>query len=198
MSPLFRLLPVVALLALAGCAENQATTYQQGPMIGGFTPSSTDCTDPSSPDCGTGAPADGTQVANTPPPAQAVATGVNNIDISAFTDPGAFKAMGDQAKSEAGSAQYYALQFGRVGAARTWSGENGVTGQVSVGPFVKVNNRDCRDFTNVVNVNAKSFSKRGTACREDDGHWTVGSAAAASAPPALTPPAAASGIGASG
>ena len=198
MSPLLRILSVAAVLALAGCGENQTAGYQQGPMLGPIMPSSTDCPDVNSPEpCGL--PPDQTQVANTPPPAQAVATGVNNLDISSFTDPTGFKAMGDQAKSEASSAQYYALQFGRVGAARTWSGENGVTGQVSVGPFVKVNNRDCRDFTNVVNANSKSFSKRGTACREDDGHWTVGSAtAAAGAPPALTPPAAASGIGASG
>jgi len=200
MTPLFRALPVFAVLALAGCATNDSANYNQGPMLGAMTPSSTDCSDPatasSNPDCaaqaGTG------QVASAPPPSQAVATGVSNLDIGSFSDPAGFRLMGDQAKSEATSAQYYALQFGRVGAARTWSGENSVTGSVSVGPFVKVNNRDCRDFTNIVNVASKSYTKRGTACREDDGHWSVGTAAAAGSAPALTPPAAASGVGASG
>jgi surface antigen len=197
MSPLLRLLPVAALLVLAGCATNDSPNYSQGPILGAMTPSSTNCPDPAAASCG-GAPAEGTQVANTPPPSQMVATGVDNLDISTFTDPNAFRQMGDQSKAQAASAQYYALQFGRVGAARTWSGETGVSGQVSVGPFVKVNTRDCRDFTDIVNVGPKSFTKRGTACREDDGHWTVGSASAASGggPPALTPPA--SGVGASG
>ena len=187
MSPFFRVLPVLAVLALAGCATNDSANYNQGQILGAMTPSSTeDAT----------APAD-TTLANTPPPSQAVATGVSSLDIAGFTDPAGYKLMGDQAKSEAGSAQYYALQFGRVGAARTWTGENSVTGSINVGPFVKVNNRDCRDFTNIVNAGAKSYTKRGTACRGDDGQWAVGAAAAAGAP-ALTPPAAASGVGASG
>jgi surface antigen len=101
--------------------------------------------------------------------------------------------MDDVSRGQASSAQYYALQFGRVGAARTWTGDNSVTGQVNVGPYVKVNNRDCRDFTNVVNVGAKSYTKRGTACRELDGTWTVGGNGG---PPALTPSAA--GVGAAG
>ncbi|MDR3475176.1 MAG: hypothetical protein P4M09_26290 [Devosia sp.] len=188
MSPISRALSVAALLAVAGCATNDSSNYSQGPMLGDMTPSSTDMT--TSPDM---------SVANAPPPSQVVTTGVSNLDISTFVDPSGFRLMGDTAKSEATTAQYYALQFGRVGAARTWTGENAVTGSVNVGPYVKVNNRDCRDFTSVVNVGAKSYTKRGTACRADDGHWAVGSAAAAD--PAGAPmvaPGAASGVGASG
>lgn len=197
MSPISRALSVAALLALAGCATNDSSNYAQGPMLGAMTPSATDCTTAApGTDC---LPTDNGQLANTPPPAQMVTTGVSNLDISTFVDPAGFKLMGDQSKTEATTAQYYALQFGRVGAARTWTGENSVTGSINVGPYVKVNNRDCRDFTNVVNVGPKSFTKRGTACREDDGHWAVGSAAAAApaGAPMLTP-AAASGVGASG
>jgi surface antigen len=173
-------LSVAALLMLAGCGTNDSSNYSQGPMLGAITPPAADTTD--------------TTVASTPPPSQVVSTGVQNLDVAAFVDPAAFGQMGATAKSEASSAQYFALQFGRVGAARTWTGENNVTGQINVGPYVKVNNRDCRDFTNVVNVGARSFTKRGTACREDDGTWTVGSAAAATT---YTTPAA-SGVGASG
>jgi surface antigen len=184
MHPLFRILSVAALLALAGCGTNDSSNYSQGPMLGTMTPPADDTTDSTD-----------TTVANTPPPSQTVQAGVQSLDIASFVDPTAFGALGDTAKTEASSAQYFALQYGRVGAARTWSGENNVTGQINVGPYVKVNNRDCRDFTNVVNVGSKSYTKRGTACREDDGTWTVGSAAAA-APAAIAP--AASGVGAAG
>ena len=175
-------LSVAALLMLAGCGTNDSSNYSHGPMLGQMTPPA-DAT----------LPAD-TAVANTPPPSQVVSSGLQNLDISAFVDPAAFRVMDDSSKSEASSAQYFALQFGRVGAARTWTGSGNVTGQVNVGPYVKVNNRDCRDFTNVVNVGAKSYTKRGTACREDTGTWTVGSTAAA---PAYTTPAT-SGVGAAG
>jgi len=184
MRPLFCAFSAIALLTLAGCADNQASSYQQGPMLGAMTPSSTDDTLP--PD---------QSVANAPPPSQVVSSGVSNLDISGFVDPNGFKAMDPSSQAQASSAQYYALQFGRVGAARTWTGDGGLTGSVNVGPFVKVNNRDCRDFTNIVNVGSKSYTKRGTACRGDDGQWAVGTADAMS--PAAAP-AAASGIGAAG
>ena len=185
MRPLYCALSVAALLALAGCATNDSAGYSQGPTLG-MTPSSTDDTSMTG----------DTTVANTPPPSQAVSTGVANLDISTFVDPSGYGQMSDGARSQASSAQYYALQFGRVGAARTWTGDGNVTGSVNVGPYVKVNNRDCRDFTNIVNVGSKSYTKRGTACRGDDGSWAVGSAAAAA--PAMTPAPAASGIGAQG
>ena len=182
MTPLYRALGFASLLALAACGTNDASNYSShGPFLGAITPPAD-----------YGATSD-TTVASAPPPSQAVAAGVENLDITGFTDPSGFALMGPGARSQAASAQYYALQFGRVGAARTWTGENNVTGQVSVGPYVKVNNRDCRDFTNVVNVGAKSYTKRGTACRELDGTWTVGGNGG---PPALTP--SASGVGAAG
>jgi len=183
MRPIPCVLSLAALLMLAGCGTNDSSNYAHGPMLGQMTPPA-DST----------ATTDDTMVANAPPPSQVVTSGVQNLDISTFVDPAAFRVMGDSAKSEASSAQYFALQFGRVGAARTWTGDGNVTGQVNVGPYVKVNNRDCRDFTNVVNIGAKSYTKRGTACREDTGTWTVGSAPAA---PAYTTPAA-SGVGAAG
>ena len=173
MTPIYRALSVAALLALAGCGANQSSNFNQGPMLT-QTPAPTDqATLPPNSTVPTG-----------PSPGAVVTTGVQNLDLTSFVDPGALKQMGDTSKSEASSAQYYALQFGRVGAARTWTGDSGVTGQVSVGPYVKVNNHDCRDFTNVVNIGSRSLTRRGTACREDDGSWAVGSAAAATATPA--------------
>lgn len=200
MTPIARVITVAAVLALAGCGANQTPEFSQGPTLGEAAAPAVDSS---------ALPPDNATA--TPAPAQMVTTGVAGLDISAFTDPTAFRQLSDSSKAQASSAQYYALQFGRVGAARTWSGDNSMTGSVNVGPFVKVNNHDCRDFTNIVNIGAKSFTKRGTACRGDDGIWAVGSAAAAgpamgAAPagtpvnPNLTPTAypAASGIGAQG
>jgi surface antigen len=181
MSPILRALAVAALLAAAGCSTNDSSNYSQEPMLGTTPPPNSDF-------------ADSANVGDTaaPPPSQVATAGVENLDISGFTDPAGLRLMTDTDKSQAASAQYYALQFGRVGAARTWAGDQNVTGQINVGPFVKVNNTDCRDFTNIVNAGAHSYTKRGTACRGADGTWTVGTAAAG---PAAAPAGGASPAG---
>ena len=117
MNPILRALGVVALLAVAGCSTNDSSNYSQEPMLGTTPPP--DTTVDTTP--------------TMPPPSQVATTGVENLDISAFTDPNGFKLMSDTDRSQASSAQYFALQFGRVGAARTWSGDQNVTGQINVG-----------------------------------------------------------------
>ena len=47
------------------------------------------------------------------------------------------------------------------------------SGAVTVGPYVRVNLIDCRDFTHTVTVGGQNYAKKGTACRETDGSWTV-------------------------
>lgn len=92
---------------------------------------------------------------------------------SGFVDPAALAVMTSKDSAEANSAQFYALQFGRPGAPRQWAGDKGTTGSVSVGPYVKVNQIDCRDFTHTVKVNGQDYVKKGTACREQTGNWNV-------------------------
>ena len=92
---------------------------------------------------------------------------------SGFVDPAALVVMTAKDSAEANSAQFYALQFGRPGAPRQWAGDKGTTGSVSVGPYVKVNQIDCRDFTHTVKVNGQDYVKKGTACREQTGNWNV-------------------------
>jgi surface antigen len=189
MSPMLRAAGIVSLFVLAGCATNSSSNYSQEPMLGQPVPSQGDYA----------SAADTPPDTTTPPPSQVASSGVDNLDIASFTDAGGFAAMADTDKSQASSAQYYALQFGRVGAARTWAGSGNVTGQISVGPYVKVNNNDCRDFTNIVNAGSKSYTKRGTACRSVDGTWTVGSATAsapAAAPAGPAAPASPAPVGA--
>jgi surface antigen len=106
-------------------------------------------------------------------PATARASAASMTDVSAFVDPGALGLMSEKSKIEASSAQFNALQFGRVGAPRNWNGGGGQTGAVTVGPYVRVNLIDCRDFTHTVTVSGQNYVKKGTACREADGSWTV-------------------------
>jgi len=90
-----------------------------------------------------------------------------------FVDAAALSQMTAKDSAEANSAQCYALQSGRPGAPRQWAGDKGTTGSVAVGPYVRVNNLDCRDFTHTVKIGGKDFVKKGTACREQTGNWNV-------------------------
>lgn len=107
-------------------------------------------------------------------PVQARAAATAMTDVTAFVDPAAFGLMSSKSRTEASSAQFNALQFGRVGAPRNWVGDNGQSGAVTVGPYVRVNLIDCRDFTHTVTISSQNYVKKGTACREADGSWTVG------------------------
>ena len=106
-------------------------------------------------------------------PADSRAVASSMTDVSLFIDPGALGLMSEKSRVEAAGAQFNALQFGRVGAPRNWVGDNGQAGAVTVGPYVRVNLIDCRDFTHTVTIAGQNYVKKGTACREPDGSWTV-------------------------
>lgn len=89
-----------------------------------------------------------------------------------YIDGGALALLNPAQRSAATDAQFYALQFGRPGAPRSWSA-GGASGQVSVGPYVRVNNLDCREFSHRVTISGQNYSRSGTACREVDGSWGV-------------------------
>lgn len=144
--------PVLA-LALAGCASTNTTPVVQAPVVQ-QQPMAVQPMVPTS--------------AQTVQQAK-LTTSVSN----GFVDPAALALMTAKDSNEANSAQFYALQFGRPGAPRQWAGDKGTTGSVAVGPYVRVNNLDCRDFTHTVKVNGAEYVKKGTACREQNGNWTV-------------------------
>lgn len=109
-----------------------------------------------------------------PTTAQTVQTARLTTSIAnGFVDPAAVTLMTAKDSNEANSAQFYALQFGRPGAPRQWAGDGGTTGSVAVGPYVRVNNLDCRDFTHTVKINGTDYVRKGTACREQNGNWNV-------------------------
>lgn len=91
-----------------------------------------------------------------------------------YLDASAVPLLSSAALSAANDAQFYALQFGRPGAPRNWS-SGSASGQVSVGPYVRVNNLDCREFSHRVTVDGQTYSRSGTACREATGAWNVAS-----------------------
>lgn len=112
-------------------------------------------------------------------PAQTTQQAMLTTNVSnGFVDASALSQMTAKDSAEANSAQFYALQFGRPGAPRQWAGDKGTTGTVAVGPYVRVNNLDCRDFTHTVKIGGQDFIKKGTACREQNGNWAVEQGAA--------------------
>jgi len=153
MQQIARVLFVLPAFALAACATApQVSTF-------GMAPGTT-----------AAAPADATVLQA---PAQTISTAAATTDVSAFVDATAYGLLSAKSKAEVAGAQFNALQFGRVGAPRNWAGDSGQSGVVTVGPYVRVNLIDCRDFTNTVTINGQTFTKKGTACREADGSWTV-------------------------
>ncbi len=108
------------------------------------------------------------------PAAQTASTAETALtDIGAYLDPAVVSQLSAKDKTEAASAQFNALTFGRPGAPRAWAGDSGATGTVTVGPYVRVNNIDCRDFTHTVTVSGAPYVKKGTACRDTTGAWSV-------------------------
>jgi surface antigen len=151
MQQLLRAVPFVALLALAGCFSS--TQMADGPRLNQPNPAFVSAPQPT--------------------PAQQVKVAQSMTDVSAFVDNGAVAMLSENERAQAAGAQFNALQFGRPGAPRAWQGDKGASGNVTVGPYVRVNNIDCRDFTHTVKVGGKDYPRKGMACRELDGTWSV-------------------------
>jgi surface antigen len=160
MNNFVRLSLPVLVLALAGCTGmGRSTVSQSQPVITAPQPTYT-------------APA-------LPSPSQTTQAALQTTSVSSdFIDPAVVPLMTAKDSAEANSAQFYALQFGRPGAPRNWTGDKGTTGSVSVGPYVRVNNLDCREFTHTVKLGGTDYVRKGTACREVAGNWSVVSGAA--------------------
>jgi surface antigen len=159
MQQIVRALPLFLTLALAGCSWGPSTSdvalgptlNQPNPALA--TPQITPASVPSN---------------------QTVQTAETALtDVTAYLDPAVIGKLSPKEKAEAASAQFNALTFGRPGAPRAWSGDRGASGSVTVGPYVRVNSIDCRDFTHTVTLSGGTFSRKGTACRDAAGSWSV-------------------------
>ena len=152
-------LAIALLLAVSGCANSGFTSAPSGPVFASTPPQENQ-----------------QSVAALPALPQAATTEVSvsavDSQLQEFVDPAALAKMSDKDKQEASSAQYFAMQTGRPGAPRHWSGDSGANGSVTVGPFVRVNERDCREFEHTVTIGGTNYTKSGTSCREN-GNWVV-------------------------
>jgi len=161
MQQIVRAVPLFAMLLLAGCSMGPSTSdVALGPTLP--QPNSTLATQPTITPASLPAPG-AIQSAN--------ASSMN--DVTAFVDASVLGQLSAKDKAEAASAQFNALTFGRPGAPRTWIGDKGVSGSVTVGPYVTVNNTNCRDFTHTVTIAGAPHARKGTACREADNTWSV-------------------------
>ncbi|MBN9310676.1 MAG: hypothetical protein J0I99_19395 [Devosia sp.] len=155
-----RALPVLAMLLLAGCSSSPTTSnLATGPTLP--QPNSALAAQPA------------LMPAALPTTTAVQPSTVAMNDVTSFVDGTIVAQLSAKDKSEAASAQFNALTFGRPGAPRAWSGDKGVTGSVTVGPYVRVNNIDCRDFTHTVTIGGAPHARKGTACRDATGNWSV-------------------------
>jgi surface antigen len=152
MQQLLRAFPLLGLLTLAACGTT-GSVRDLGPTLP--------------------QPNAGIQTATVAPPSETISTTRSLTDVNAFLDPAVVSRLSEKERTEAAAAQFNALQFGRTGAPRAWSGDRGASGNVVVGPPVNVNALYCRDFTHTVTAGGQSFVKKGMACRELDGRWGV-------------------------
>lgn len=160
MQHIVRAFPVLAMFLLAGCSMGPSTSdIALGPTL-------------PQPNAALTAPVTITP-ASVPAPGAIQTAGVTMTDVTAFLDPSVIGQLSAKDKSEAASAQFNALTFGRPGAPRTWTGDKGTAGNVTVGPYVTVNNINCREFTHTVTIAGAPHARKGTACREIDGTWSV-------------------------
>ena len=157
MQQILRALSLVPLMAVAACGGSTVQVSNIGPTLA----------QPGTP------PAMQTAALPSLPPSQQIASAQSMTDVTAFVDASALPRLSERERTEAASAQFNALQFGRVGAPRSWQGDRGASGSVTVGPPVNVNALYCRDFTHTVTVGGQQYAKRGMACREADGRWGV-------------------------
>lgn len=71
-------------------------------------------------------------------------------------------------------AEYVALEKTPPGQPVAWSDErSGSSGRVVAAPPYRVGSQDCRSYEHAVNAEGATRAARGTACRNEDGSWTL-------------------------
>lgn len=79
--------------------------------------------------------------------------------------------MDTQARQQAYSAEYRALEYGAPGAPVTWRQEQ-YYGTVVAGPATPYAGYSrCREYSHTIYINGRPETARGTACRQPDGTW---------------------------
>jgi surface antigen len=71
------------------------------------------------------------------------------------------------------NAEYKALEYGSGGELVAWTGRNGTAGAVVAAQPYRVGSQDCRQYKHELTVAGQTSSARATACRNNDGSWTL-------------------------
>ncbi len=72
------------------------------------------------------------------------------------------------------NAEYKALEYSKAGEIINWAGSDGTAlGQVKAVQPYRVGSQDCRQYNHELTINGVKNATRGTACRNNDGSWTL-------------------------
>ncbi|MGB8818194.1 MAG: hypothetical protein WCC66_09780 [Rhizobiaceae bacterium] len=83
-------------------------------------------------------------------------------------------ALNDADKSVALNAEYRALEYAGGGELVSWTGKDGKSaGKVVAAQPYRVGSQDCRQYKHELTIGATVTNARATACRNNDGSWTL-------------------------
>lgn len=71
------------------------------------------------------------------------------------------------------NAEYKALEYAVGGELVAWAGKDGTRGSVVAAQPYRVGTQDCRQYKHEITALGKTTSARATACRNNDGSWTL-------------------------
>lgn len=71
------------------------------------------------------------------------------------------------------NAEYKALEYAGGGELIAWTGKSGSSGSVVAAQPYRVGSQDCRQYKHELTALGKTSSARATACRNNDGSWTL-------------------------
>jgi surface antigen len=88
---------------------------------------------------------------------------------------GTFGAVLDKVdRTMAFEAEYKALEYSKGGELVTWTGKTGtVAGKVVAAQPYRVGSQDCRQYSHELTLAGAMTNARGTACRNNDGTWSL-------------------------
>jgi surface antigen len=83
-------------------------------------------------------------------------------------------ALSTKDRQTALNAEYKSLEYGKANEAVDWIGDGGVvSGTVKAAQPYRVGSQDCRQYSHEISLSGTSKSVRGTACRNNDGSWSL-------------------------
>lgn len=71
------------------------------------------------------------------------------------------------------NAEYKALEYAGGGELVAWTGKSGSSGTVVAAQPYRVGTQDCRQYKHEMTVAGSNVSARATACRNNDGSWSL-------------------------